>query len=192
MQVPENSPGRTCPGALGNYLSKSCGPPCWGIPFQHEVRIERTMRIREIMNKPVVTCRPSDTLSVAAQAMWEHDCGAIPVAGDDGRLVGIITDRDICMATYTKNRAPQTISVADVMTKRVTSCQADESADVAEGMMRDKQIRRVPIVDNDHRLIGILSQSDLARNAASAPRRNSVEKDFTHTMAAISQPRLSD
>jgi CBS domain-containing protein len=148
------------------------------------------MRVREIMNKPAVSCRPTDTLSVAAQAMWEHDCGAIPVAGDDGRLVGIITDRDICMATYTQSRAPQMISVAGVMAKRVTSCHADESAGVAEGMMRDKQIRRVPIVDDDDRLIGMLSQSDLARNAASAPRRNTVEKDFIHTMAAISQPRL--
>jgi CBS domain-containing protein len=148
------------------------------------------MRIRQIMNKPVVSCRPSDTLSVAAQAMWDHDCGAVPVAGDDGRLVGIITDRDICMATYTKNRAPQTISVADVMAKRVTSCQADESADVAEGMMRDKQIRRVPIVDDNNHPIGMLSQSDLARNAASAPRRNTVEKHYIHPRAAISQPRL--
>jgi CBS domain-containing protein len=148
------------------------------------------MRIRDIMNKPVVSCRPNDALSVAAQAMWEHDCGAVPVAGDDGRLVGIITDRDICMATYTKRSAPQTISVADVMAKRVTSCQADESADVVEGMMRDKQIRRVPIVDDENRLIGMLSQSDLARHAASAPRRNTVEKHFIHTMAAISQPRL--
>jgi CBS domain-containing protein len=147
------------------------------------------MRIREIMNKPAVSCRPGDALSVAAQAMWEHDCGAIPVAGDDGRLVGMITDRDICMATYIKGRAPQTISVAEVMEKRVMSCHADESPDVAEGMMRDKQIRRVPIVDDDRRLIGMLSQSDLARNAASAPRRNSVEKEFIHTMAAISQPR---
>jgi CBS domain-containing protein len=74
------------------------------------------------MNKPAVSCRPSDTLSVAAQAMWDHDCGAIPVANDDGRLVGIITDRDICMATYTKGRAPQTISVKEVMAKDVTSC----------------------------------------------------------------------
>jgi CBS-domain-containing membrane protein len=66
---------------------------------------------------------------------------------------------------------------------------SDDSADVAEGMMRDKQIRRVPIVDDDNRLVGMLSQSDLARNAASAPRRNVVEKDFIHTMATISQPR---
>ena len=148
------------------------------------------MRIREMMHKPVASCRPDDTLTVAAQAMWEHDCGAIPVTGIDGRLVGIITDRDICMATYTKSRAPQTISVADVMARLVTSCQADESVDVAEGMMRDKQIRRIPIVDDDNRLMGMLSQSDLARNAALGPRRNTIEKDFIRTMAAISQPRL--
>lgn len=147
------------------------------------------MRIREIMNRPVVTCRASDTLGIAAQAMWEHDCGSIPVVGDDGRLVGMITDRDICMATYTKSRAPQTIAVAEAMAKSVTSCHADDSADVAEARMREKQIRRVPIVDDDNRPIGMVSQSDLARNAASDPRRNTVEKDFIHTIAAISQPR---
>jgi CBS domain-containing protein len=147
------------------------------------------MRIRDIMNRPAVSCRPTDTLSIAAQAMWEHDCGAIPVTSDDGKLVGIITDRDICMATFTKGKAPQTISVGEVMAKRVTSCHADESADVAEGMMRDKQIRRIPIVEVDNRLVGMISQSDLARNAASSPRRNAVEKGFIQTMAAISQPR---
>lgn len=156
---------------------------------KRNVRMERAMRIRELMNRPVVTCRPSDMLSVAAQAMWEHDCGSIPVVGDDGRLVGIITDRDICMATYTKSRAPQTVLVADVMAKRVTSCHADESAEVAEDKMRDRQVRRVPIVDDDNKPIGILSQSDLARKAAADPRRHTVEKDFIHTMAAISQPR---
>lgn len=141
------------------------------------------------MTTPAVICRATDSLSVAAKAMWEQDCGAIPVADDGGRLVGIITDRDICIATYTAGKAPQAILVAEVMAKRVTSCHADDSAAVAEGMMRDKQVRRLPIVDDDNRPIGMLSQSDLARNAASPPRRNIVEKDFIHTMAAISQPR---
>ena len=150
------------------------------------------MRISEIMNKPAVSCRPGDSLAIAAQAMWEHDCGVVPVADGDGRLVGIITDRDICMATYTRKGAPEMLKVADVMAKRVSSCHADDSAEVAEGMMRDKQIRRIPIVDDDNRLVGMLSQSDLARNAASAPRRNTVERHFIHTMAAISQPRAKE
>jgi CBS domain-containing protein len=150
------------------------------------------MRIRELMNKPAVTCSPGDSLRVAAQAMLEHDCGAVPVADGDGRLVGIITDRDICMAAYTRKEAPELLRVADVMAKRVSSCHADDSSEVAEGMMRDKQIRRIPIVDDDNRPVGMLSQSDLARNAASAPRRNTVEKHFIHTMAAISQPRVKE
>jgi len=150
------------------------------------------MRISEIMSKPAVTCEAGDSLSVAAQAMSARDCGAIAVTGEHGRLVGMITDRDICMATHTRGVAPDAISVSDVMARRVTSCHADDSAAVAEGMMRDKQIRRIPIVDDAGRPIGMLSQSDLARNAASAPRQNAVEKDFIHTMAAISQPRAPE
>lgn len=147
------------------------------------------MNIQEIMSQPAITCRHDDTLNVAAQLMWERDCGAIPVTDDDGRIVGIVTDRDICMATYTSGRAPQAVRVADAMAKQVFSCHAQDSLEEAERLMSDKQIRRVPIVDGDNRPIGLLSINDLARHAAAARQKDGLEREVTQTLAAICQPR---
>lgn len=147
------------------------------------------MQIRQIMSKPVLTCRPSDALDTAARLMWEHDCGAVPVTGDDGKVVGVITDRDICMATYTKGRAPHDIAVGDAMAKRVFSCRADDAVEVAETIMRERQVRRVPVVDRNNRPVGLISLNDLARYAVSAPKKNGTEREIVETLAAVCRPR---
>jgi CBS domain-containing protein len=67
------------------------------------------MSVKDLMTKNVKTCRPSDLLNAAARIMWEEDCGCVPVVGDDNQLVGMLTDRDICMATYTRNQPPGSI-----------------------------------------------------------------------------------
>jgi CBS domain-containing protein len=146
------------------------------------------MNIQEIMSKPAVTCRQNETLNAAAQLMWERDCGVIPVTDDDGKLVGIVTDRDVCMATYTKGSPPQAIPVSDVMTRKVFSCHADDSLNAAERLMGEKQIRRVPIVDGDNRPVGMLSLNDVARHAASRSK-NGLDRELAQTLAAICEPR---
>jgi CBS domain-containing protein len=147
------------------------------------------MQIRKIMSTPPVTCREGDTLNRPAQLMWEHDCGVIPVTDGDGKLVGMITDRDICMAAYTQGRALPEIPVVDAMTTQVYSCRPDESIEAAEGLMRDNQIRRVPIVDDTRRLVGLVSLHDLARYTASVGETNGLNRDFVQTVAAICRPR---
>jgi CBS domain-containing protein len=147
------------------------------------------MNIQEIMSKPAVTCRPSETLSAAAQLMWERDCGAVPVVNDDGSVVGMITDRDICMAAYTRGQPLGDISVESAMAKEVFACHMDDSLDAAEHLMSDKQVRRVPIVDGDNRPIGLVSLNDVARYAASARKENGLDREVTQTLAAICQPR---
>jgi CBS domain-containing protein len=149
------------------------------------------MNVREIMSTPAVSCRQEDTLNTAAQLMWETDCGAIPVVGDDGQLVGIITDRDICMAAYTQGKCLPDILVSQVMSRVVYSCRAEDALDVAEHLMSDKQIRRLPVVDGDSRPIGILSLGDVARRAASQRKKNGVEREVAQTLAAICEPRQS-
>jgi len=147
------------------------------------------MTIQEIMSKPAVTCRQSDTLHAAAELMWERDCGVIPVTDDDGKLVGIVTDRDVCMATYTKGSPPQAIPISDVMARQVFSCHVNDSLGAAERLMSEKQIRRVPIVDGDNRPVGLLSLNDVARYAASARSENGLDRELAQTLAAICQPR---
>lgn len=147
------------------------------------------MTVQEIMSKPAVTCRSTDSLHFAAQLMWEHDCGAIPVTDAEGKLIGIVTDRDICMATYTQGQAPQAIRVADAMAKQVFSGHFNDSLESIEALMSEKQIRRVPIVDGDKHPIGIVSMNDIARYTPAANKKSGVEHMITRTLAAICRPR---
>lgn len=147
------------------------------------------MQIRDIMSSPAVTCRADDLLDVAAQLMWDHDCGAIPVTDETGKIIGMITDRDICMATYTRGHALKNIRVTDAMAKQVFACRADDSIDAAERMMSAKQIRRIPVVDRDNRAVGFLSLSDLARSADSR-KKEPADREIVKTLSAICQPRL--
>ena len=120
------------------------------------------MHVDELMTSPVATCRMTDTLNRVAQLMWEGDCGVIPVVDDDGKPVAMITDRDVCIASYTQGKALFDIPVATAMSKNVMVCQKGESIATAESMMRSQQLRRLPVVDDDGQLVGILSLNDIA------------------------------
>ncbi|MGF1511169.1 MAG: CBS domain-containing protein [Myxococcota bacterium] len=146
------------------------------------------MKVREIMSEPVLTCRSTDSLAQAAQLMWEHDCGAVPVLDGDDRLVGMITDRDICMACYTQGKPLWEMLVVLAMAKKVVSCRADDGIGVVEQLMREHQIRRLPVVDEDGELVGLLSLSDLARSAGTTGREYGLAGIVTHTLATICRP----
>jgi CBS domain-containing protein len=148
------------------------------------------MHVKELMQRPVVVCSTTDTLNDAARLMWEHDLGSIPVVDGEGRLAGIITDRDICMASYTQGLPPAAIAVTTAMTANVLCCHIDDVVDTAEQLMREGQVRRLPVIDNDGRPIGVIALNDLARLAASA-RRSGIERELIQTLAAICAPRLS-
>lgn len=146
------------------------------------------MHLKEIMTHPVVTCPAGSTLDVAARLMWEHDCGTMPVVGSDGRLAGIITDRDICMAAYRKDRPISQIPLADVMSKPVFACRAEDTVEAVEALMRDNRVRRVPIIDRDARPVGVVALDDLARLAERA-KKSGVDRELVGTMAAVARPR---
>lgn len=150
---------------------------------------EITVQFQQVMSQPVLTCRLTDSLSTAAQLMWEYDCGSIPVTDDEGRLVGIVTDRDICMAAYTTGATLHALPVTHAMAREVFFCHATEPLDLAERLMTEKQIRRVPVVDSERRPIGLVSMSDVARYSDSTRRRTSIDREVTHVLAGISQPR---
>ena len=145
------------------------------------------MQITEIMTRDVRFCRGSDTLACAARLMWDHDIGSVPVVDDETRVIGMITDRDVCMAAYTTGRPLDELIVGNVMSKRVVTC--DEHAADAElaRAMVDGQVRRVPVVDGQRHLVGIVTLSDLAL----APRRGRPvpSSEIVETLAAVSQPR---
>jgi CBS domain-containing protein len=146
------------------------------------------MRIKEVMNHPVITCPTGSTLDHAARLMWEFDCGVIPVVNNEGRLSGIVTDRDICMAAYTQGKALQAISVETAMATDVAFAHPDDGIETLEDVMRERRIRRVPVVDAEHRPVGMVSVNDLARLAAQA-KKLGVEHEVVRTLADVSRPR---
>jgi len=145
------------------------------------------MRIEQLMSRPVQTCHPEDSLDTAARLMWDNDCGAIPVVDADDKLVGIITDRDICMAAMFQAKPLQAIPVAAVMTRQVYACEAADSIETAERMMQLRQVRRVPVLADGGRPVGILSLNDIAREAGAA-RKNGNDREVVQTLAAICEP----
>src|SRR5688572_9747323 len=123
------------------------------------------MRAQDLMTRPALTCRATNTLNDAAKLMWECDCGAIPVVDDEGTPIGMITDRDICMACYTQGRPLTQIRIGAVMSPNVISCRVDETIAATEGLMRRHQIRRLPVVALDGSIAGVLSLNDIATHA---------------------------
>jgi CBS domain-containing protein len=147
------------------------------------------MRIGDIMSRPVVVTRPDDTLEEAARLMWECDCGFVPVVDQENRVAGTVTDRDICMAAYTKGRALRDLRVADAMAREVHSVREDDDVKRAERLMADKQVRRLPVVDRDGRPIGVVTLGDAARFAARERTGRGDGQEVTSSLAEISRPR---
>jgi CBS domain-containing protein len=145
------------------------------------------MKIAQLMTTDVKTCRQIDTLDVAAKLMWDYDVGAVPITDDFGQVVGIVTDRDACMAAYTQRQPLHCLPCTVAMTKHVVTCRAqDTDADVAR-LMADHRIRRIPVVDDDNKPIGIVSLNDLA--LAMARGRDIPAAEVAVTLAAICEPR---
>lgn len=146
------------------------------------------MSVAQVMSRPVYTCNPTDSLSTAAELMWERGCGSIPVVDEMDALVGMVTDRDICMAAFLEKKPLGAIPVAMAMAKLVHWCKETDSIEAAEQMMRENQIRRVPVVDGNKHPVGVLSLDDLALAAARNEARD--EHEFVQTMAAICERSL--
>jgi CBS domain-containing protein len=152
------------------------------------------MTIADVMTKDVATCAPDQMLKEAARIMWERDCGIVPIvlSSDDRQVVGVITDRDVCMAAYTKGRSLAEISIGEVMSTKVASCTAGDDASAAEATMQRAQVHRLPVVDDSEQLVGIVSLTDIAR--ASMRRSRNAKSDVSplevgETLAAIRRPR---
>ena len=119
------------------------------------------MQVREIMTPHVAVIHPDATLQEAAEKMSRLEIGPLPVC-DGERLVGMLTDRDITIRATARGCDPNTTKVHEVMTSEVVYCFADQEVRIAAQMMEMRQIRRVPVLDRDKRLVGIVSLGDLA------------------------------
>ena len=119
------------------------------------------MRIREIMNTDVVSITPDESVRCAARLMSRHNIGALPVCAQDGRLRGMVTDRDIVVRCVAAGDDPERTRVAEIMTRRVLAAEPDRSVDEAARLMAREQVRRLPVQEHG-RLVGMVSLGDVA------------------------------
>src|SRR5262245_3106501 len=120
----------------------------------------RSMRVKELMTAQVKSCSEDADLAAAAKMMWDGDCGIVPVIDDDRHVIGVVTDRDICIAAATRAASPTGIRVRDVMTRDVSNCAQDDDVHQALEMLKHRRVRRLPVVDERDRLVGIISLND--------------------------------
>ena len=139
------------------------------------------MKVKSLMSETPYCCQQSETARHAAQLMRLHDVGSIPVVDnyDERKLVGIVTDRDICLQIAATGKVSDSVRVGDIMSEFPLTCRPDDSIDVCESIMEKQQVRRVPVVDQDGRCIGIVSLADIARHDSN--------KHTACIVAAISQ-----
>ena len=120
------------------------------------------MTVQELMTPFPATCGPADNLAQAAEHMWDADCGIVPVVDERGHVLGVITDRDICIAAATRGRAPADIAAGDMVHGHTVVVRETELVTSALALMRRHRVRRLPVVTEDGILHGMLSLDDVA------------------------------
>jgi CBS domain-containing protein len=134
------------------------------------------VKVRDVMTKRTISCTPETNLAEAALLMWKHACGFLPVIGEGGNVIGVITDRDISIALGTRDQRPTQVRVWDVMPKKLFTCTAGDDVHSALKSLRAGKIRRLPVIDREGALIGVLSIDDIVLKA----RERILGKDVSY------------
>ena len=134
------------------------------------------MKVREVMTKHAAFCGPESTLEEASFLMRKNNCGFLPVIGDGGNVIGVVTDRDMCIALGTRNRKPSDMRVWDVMPRKLFTCMEGDDVHCALKTFRGARIRRLPVIDRDGGLAGVLSIDDIVLHA----REHLLRKDISY------------
>jgi CBS domain-containing protein len=146
------------------------------------------MKVKDLMTSDVKSCGPMTDLATAAKIMWEGDCGAVPVTDERGKVIGMITDRDICIAAATRSRLEGEIPVQEVISKNLYTCTPGDDVRAALDTMKSRKVRRLPVVGHDGQLAGILSIHDLALQARSGRTQDLTNEAVLDTFVTITAP----
>ncbi len=145
------------------------------------------MRAIDVMTHEVFTCTPDETLADAARIMFEEDVGSVPVVDPQGAVVGVLTDRDVCRCAYEEDKRLSDVSVKGAMSRNVISVRPDDDLERVEELMEVNRIRRVPVIDDDGLLSGIIAVADLARSSGDGVEEVS-EHELAEVVGAVSLP----
>ncbi len=145
------------------------------------------MLVKDILKKAVATCAPESDLASVVELMRERDCGFLPVIDSHGIVVGVITDRDICLAEGTQHRPLGRVSVKETMSHPVFSCFPDDNLKVVLATMAKHRVRRLPVLNKSGHLEGVLSMDDIV--SAPARRGGPTADEIVAALKGIYAPR---
>jgi CBS domain-containing protein len=150
------------------------------------------MIVSQLMSRKPETCRPHESLEEAVGKMWEQDVGCLPVVDAEGHVIGMLTDRDACMAAYTQGQPLRFISVTSAMAHEVFSCLPTDHIEDVEAVMKERQVRRLPVIDSEGHPVGLISMNDIVRESARQLKKRNpaiASNVLVSALAAICEPR---
>ena len=151
------------------------------------------MKVRDVMMRTPACCRPETNLGSAIEMLWTRNCGMLPIVDARQKVIGVVTDRDLCVALGTRSRPAGQITVGEVATGEAYTCRAEDDIHVALQEMANNRVRRLPVVDEDGVLEGILSMDNVVLHTETAGWGRSTElsdEDVVKTLRQIYGPRL--
>ena len=153
------------------------------------------MKVKDIMMGTPCYCQPETNLASATELMWNADCGFLPVESAEGKVIGVITDRDICVALGTRNRPAGEVTVAEVLTGKLYSCAPDDDIHMALQTLKEAAVRRLPVISHNGTLVGVLSMDDILLRAqpSSLGKEPELSSDeVIRTFRSITQRRVRE
>ena len=160
--------------------------------FKEQFQSTLSMPAAAIMSRTVRSCSPTDSLNHAAQIMWESNCGALPVLTHEGLIAGMLTDRDVCMASYTQGKTLSALTVEHAMSRGVKACLGAEPISRVLQIMAESQVRRVPVIEAGA-VVGMIALADIARLVEMTHSGRSAACDeLAKALAAISRAPESE
>jgi len=148
------------------------------------------MKVKDIMMRTIASCRAEANLGAAFEIMWNRNCGILPVVDAQEKLIGVITDRDICIALGTRNRLPGDVAVKDVASWQVHCCKPEDDLRLALQEMAEAKVRRLPVVNVTGRLEGIISIDDVVFHAETGHGSELSAESVVNTLKSVYAPQL--
>jgi CBS-domain-containing membrane protein len=146
------------------------------------------MKVKNVMVSPAVCCRPDTNLGIAAEILWRHNCGILPITNFQDRVIGVVTDRDMFIALATRNRRAGELTLGEVTSGRVYSCKPDDDIHTAMAAMSEHGVRRLPVLDEVGKIVGIVSMDDVVRETQMGDRAQLSCRDVVHALQEICTP----
>ncbi len=150
------------------------------------------MKVADVMTKSPVYCSPETNLAAAVEILWNRDCGILPVVDSNQKLVGVATDRDMCVALGTRNRLPSEITIKDVASGKIVACKPEDDVRNALQTMAEARVRRLPVTDAEGKLQGVLSMDDIVLHTETKGVRRDSEispEDVINTLKSVFTPQ---